>query len=208
MSNRVALAAAFLVPWIAACGSATVSPATHETPIPSTIATTGPTSIASPTAVATASAGACPAAGVIPKGSLPQCPYTIPFAGLTANFTIADPGWLGKRQADGPELSRQAPFGIFTLTTFGGRVYTDPCTGIKATTIDTSPKSLIDFVAATKQLVAGKPVAATFAGVDALQLDVTADGIPACSDWIALWAVAGGAVFGLTPGNPPDSSPP
>ena len=196
MDRRAAIAVALLIPLLAACGgSASVPPAT-ATPHGARRARVADAA----TATETATAAACPAAGVIPRGPLPSCAYAINVGAHTATFSIAGSGWLGGRYPGLLELTRQAPFGIFTLTTFAGRVYTDPCTGVKTTTIDASPKSFIDFIAASKEFVAAEPVAATFAG-DTLQLDVTADGVPACADWVALWGVWGGGIFGHTLGE-------
>jgi hypothetical protein len=199
MSRRTNLAVALLVPLLVACsGTITPSPsATAGAPTAAASVPTAPPSAAAPTAAP------CPAPGVIPPDDLPLCSYSAPVAGLTATFTIASPGWQGEIYADGFDLVIQGPTGGgFNITHFVGAIFSDPCSPDAKKNVAASAKAFIDALAANKQLKVGAPVTTTLAGAPAIQVDVTADALPACAGpRIWLWVLPTVGDFHLNNGE-------
>ncbi len=129
------------------------------------------------------------AGGAIPEGPVPAGEYTSTSLGETITFTVDAEGWIGFPDIPdvGLALSRQDNPGGVSITTFGGEVFSQPCSPDATETIDATAAGFVAWLADHPELNATAPVETTLGGHPALQLDVTSDVDPACPETPRIW---------------------
>jgi hypothetical protein len=109
-------------------------------------------------------------------------------SGVTVTVEVGE-GWsgIGDLPGAGSGLYREEIQGGVTFTTFGGEVFSQPCSGEGTEPIEATAAAFIAWLAAHPELQATEPVETTLAGHPALQLDVTSDVAPECPETPRIW---------------------
>lgn len=186
----------------AACGSPGVTAApTNPSPSP-TVASPSATTSPSLSAPATASPGASVAVstgGPLPSGPIGPGDYTATVTGSMMTFTVGSSGWSADTMPDGWAVIDDSLQGALSVVTFVGKVYSEPCSGDKVSSVARSAATFIGQIEKNKELKVGKRVTTKLAGHAAIQVDLTADVPPACpsSPRIWLWVMGPSGDFHL-----------
>jgi hypothetical protein len=125
----------------------------------------------------------------VPDGPLSPGTYVSSATGVTITFRVGEAGWNGLPDLPGAgsALSRDGIEGGMTMTTFGGEVFSEPCSPEQTEPVEATAEAFVAWLGAHPELQAGEPVETTLAGHAALQLDVTSDVAPECPERPRIW---------------------
>lgn len=134
--------------------------------------------------------------------------FTSTSTGATITFTVPDDGWQGQQDLDG------AGFAIFredgggyagiSVTSFSGEVFAQSCNSFDdVVQIENSTEAFMAWIREREGITASEPADVTVGGRPALQVDVTIELPPECTEppWIWLWSLPVVGDFHLNDGE-------